>query len=281
MNAKCLGVFRERTNSPNRENDDALILKAVTEELTRLGTDTHLIEPENIDLVEPAEWDVVLPMCENYPVLKRIISWSDPPLMLNHPGSVLDCYRHRMVPLIQKFCPGLFPETEMRHMRDFPGKHPSFSDGRGAWIKRGDVHNQTTHDVQYVAKWENCPAVKLDFESREITSVVIQEHIPGDLVKFYGVGPMKWFDWFYHAPDKSAKHRFSVNELEKAAAAVAKAVRLEIYGGDAIITAEGRIYIIDINSWPSFARVREEAAVNIARYVCQRAQKKITQENRR
>ena len=40
---------------------------------------------------------------------------------------------------------------------------------------------------------------------------------------------------------------------------------VEVFGGDAIITPEGKIYIIDINSWPSFARVRAEAAVQIAR----------------
>jgi D-alanine-D-alanine ligase-like ATP-grasp enzyme len=48
------------------------------------------------------------------------------------------------------------------------------------------------------------------------------------------------------------------------AAAGAGALNLDIFGGDAIITPEGRIYLIDINSWPSFARVRTEAAVQIA-----------------
>ena len=38
-----------------------------------------------------------------------------------------------------------------------------------------------------------------------------------------------------------------------------------MFGGDAIVTPDGKIYIIDINSWPSFARVRAEASVQIAR----------------
>ena len=45
----------------------------------------------------------------------------------------------------------------------------------------------------------------------------------------------------------------------------AKAVKVEVFGGDAIVTPVGKIYIIDINSWPSFARVRAEASVQIAR----------------
>ena len=38
----------------------------------------------------------------------------------------------------------------------------------------------------------------------------------------------------------------------------AKAVKVEVFGGDAIVTPDGKIYIIDINSWPSFARVRAD-----------------------
>lgn len=277
MNVKCLGVFREITNSPNRENDDALILKAVTEELSRMGAETHLIEPENLDLINPQEWDVVLPMCENYPALVRIESWKNPPLMLNHPRTVLACYRSNMVPALAKSCPEIFPKTEMRRIKNVPGGLPGFFDSRGAWIKRGDVHNTCDHDVLYVKEWKDSAAVRDDFESREITSVVIQEHIPGDLIKFYGVGPHKWFDWFYHNPALAARYPFERKKLEDSAAMVAKTVGLEIYGGDAIVTPGGRIYVIDINSWPSFARVRNEARVHIARHVHERALTRITE----
>ena len=35
--------------------------------------------------------------------------------------------------------------------------------------------------------------------------------------------------------------------------------------GLSLVTPDGSIYLIDINSWPSFARVRPEASVQIAR----------------
>lgn len=279
MNIRCLGVFREITNSPNRESDDALILKAVTEKLTKLGAETHLIEPGSLDLVKPGDWDVILPMCENYPALVRLMqigAWKNPPLMLNHPKTVLGCYRNNMSPVLMNSCPEIFPRTEMRYIKDIPGKTPSFYGNSGApfqdtqsgvWIKRGDVHNTCDHDVVYLKNWQDAAAVRDDFESREITSVVIQEHIAGDLIKFYGVGPYKWFDWFYHNPRQVSGYRFELKQLEKCTAVVAKAVGLEIYGGDAIVTPEGRICVIDINSWPSFARVKNTACINIARYV--------------
>jgi hypothetical protein len=46
---------------------------------------------------------------------------------------------------------------------------------------------------------------------------------------------------------------------------LADVVSLDIYGGDAIIDKDGRIYIIDFNDWPSFSRCREDAAKAIAK----------------
>jgi D-alanine-D-alanine ligase-like ATP-grasp enzyme len=50
----------------------------------------------------------------------------------------------------------------------------------------------------------------------------------------------------------------------------AAALGLEVYGGDAIVTASGRIVLLDLNAWPSFALYREEAAERIAEYLTRR-----------
>ncbi|NLO90365.1 MAG: hypothetical protein GX410_00030 [Elusimicrobia bacterium] len=266
---KCLAVFRETTNSPNRENDDALILKAVTEELVKLNVYTSLIEPESLPFIDPADWDAVLPMCENPPALKTIGGWKKGPLVLNPISAVLNCYRVNMTPLMVN-CGDVHPRTELRPLTGIPGKPPAFWNGQGAWLKRGDVHNTCNHDVVYVGSWEESAAVKADFLTRNITSAVIQEHIPGDLIKFYGVGPMKWFHWFYHKPEAACNYKFDGKDLERSAAVIARAVGLEIYGGDAIVTPQGRIYVIDINSWPSFSRVRHDIKRHIASHVHER-----------
>ena len=100
---------------------------------------------------------------------------------------------------------------------------------------------------------------------REIKDLAIQRHTDGDLIKFYGVGPGQWFTWFYHDPASARRLPFELEDLAAQAELAAKTVKVEVFGGDAIITPSGEIYIIDINSWPSFARVRPEAAVQIAR----------------
>jgi hypothetical protein len=49
--------------------------------------------------------------------------------------------------------------------------------------------------------------------------------------------------------------------------AAASALGLEVYGGDAIASAGGRLVLIDLNAWPSFALYRDEAAPVIASYL--------------
>lgn len=268
---RCLAVFREITNSPNRENDDALILKAVCDELVKLGAKVYLIEPENIDDILPDKWDCIIPMCENPENLEKIKNIKA--VFVNSVESVYNCYRVNMFNLVMKNCPEIFPSTEIRPIDKFPGEKPSFMDGHGVWVKRGDVHNTCLHDVHYVKRWDDAINVKKDFETRNIKDVLIQKHISGDLIKFYGVGPRKWFSWFYHKPSVVKNYPFDEKLLEEYAAKMADAVGVEVYGGDAIVDENSNIYVIDINSWPSFARVRDKVKKPIAEHIYQKAKK--------
>ena len=47
----------------------------------------------------------------------------------------------------------------------------------------------------------------------------------------------------------------------------AKAIGIDIYGGDCIINRNGKISLIDLNDFPSFSAVREEAAKEIAGFI--------------
>lgn len=265
---KCLGILRELQNSPNRESDDALILKAVMEQLQLQRVDTALMAPEEFDTADLSRWDMVVPMCETYPRLMRLRSFcaSSCALVINPPEAVLGCYRLRMLEAFAKEPAINLPETETRAISG-SGRlaKPAFDGSRGYWVKRGDVHNTCANDVVFARGMDEVEDVRKDFERREISNLIIQRHIDGDLIKFYGVGPGQWFTWFYHDPQTARRLPFELEDLAVQAEAAARAVGLEIFGGDAIIPPEGPIHLIDINSWPSFARVRNEAAVQIAR----------------
>jgi hypothetical protein len=268
---RFLGIFREPLHSPNRESDDAKILQAVSDELARHGAYARVMDVEPaFKAMREERFDVVAPMCEAHPVLLKLLELSATTTFINPPQAVLKCYRTSMVHLLEDVQLASFPRTEIRPIHS-PLSMPAFANGHGMWIKRGDVHNTCDHDVVRVRTLDEMARVQSDFRSRGIERMVLQEHHDGDLIKFYGVGPGKWFTWFYHDPAKARKIPFAVERLDQQTAAAAAALGLEVFGGDAIVTPEGPIRIIDINSWPSFARVRAEAGVQIARHLMGRA----------
>jgi hypothetical protein len=118
------------------------------------------------------------------------------------------------------------------------------------------------------------------FARRGIPFVVAQDHVPGDLIKFYGVSNIglsveaNWFEWFYHRDKGMLGYAFEASALRRAAFGAAAALGLEIFGGDAIIQADGEPMIVDINAWPSYARYRESAAQAIADHLTERFQRR-------
>ena len=265
---RALGISRELQNSPNRESDDALILKAVMDQLSILKTECALMTPEEFDRSDVNGYDLIVPMCETYPRLMRLkkIEAETGVTVVNPADSVLGCYRTRMLDSFARTQGLSYPPTEVRRTTVEANKlPPSFDAGGGWWLKRGDVHNTCAYDVVFARDWSQAQSIRREFERREIKDMAIQRHTDGDLIKFYGVGPGQWFTWFYHDPSTARRLPFELEDLAAQAELAAAAVRIEIFGGDAIVTPEGKIFVIDINSWPSFARVRAEASVQIAR----------------
>ncbi|MBR1446917.1 MAG: hypothetical protein IJ586_07535, partial [Alloprevotella sp.] len=66
---------------------------------------------------------------------------------------------------------------------------------------------------------------------------------------------------------RAVGYEFDVKALQSIAATAARTIGFDIFGGDAVITAQGEIFIIDFNDWPSFSSCREEAAEAIAKHL--------------
>ena len=145
------------------------------------------------------------------------------------------------------------------------------------WLKRGDGCAQQKEDTCYVQNEQEAEALLKEFWLRGITSVVVNEHLKGDLIKFYGVSGTDFFYWFY--PSKCG-HRskfglevingeargiaFDAEALKAEADKAADMLNVPVYGGDCVVSEDGSIRIIDFNDWPSFAPCRDEAAFYIA-----------------
>ncbi|HYR46066.1 MAG TPA: hypothetical protein VER78_03585, partial [Thermoanaerobaculia bacterium] len=146
------------------------------------------------------------------------------------------------------------------------------------WIKRADVHATQAGDVSLAESPEQLAQRLSALRARGIARAVLQEHVPGDLIKFYGVREvqenvkLEWFQWFYHRDQQLSRHPFEVSELRDAVSLAAGTLGLDVFGGDAIATVAGRIVLIDLNAWPSFALYRAEAAGRIAAHLASRFQ---------
>jgi hypothetical protein len=273
MSSHCWGIFRERAHSPGRENDDTEILRLTGKHLEARGYQVDLKDPEDLSGLIGGRPRAIFLMCEREEVLAQLAAWEQDGIrIVNSPAAVLATYRERM---IAQFDEAGVPFVKSRLVAT-PGRHPG-SPTLPVWVKRGDVHNTQEGDVVF-AETETAVEDALGrFHARGIARAVLQPHVAGDLIKFYGVGPgggpdggPPWFRWFYHKDQTLAGHPLDPRQLRHLARRAAGALGLEIYGGDAIATADGGIVLLDVNAWPSFALYREEAASAIAAYLALR-----------
>ncbi len=271
-NSLCWGIFREAAHSPGRESDDAEILRLTGKHLEAKGLQVVLRTPEEVTGLPEAPPRFVFLMCERVEVLERlhVLEASGVP-HVNSTRSVLNTYRERM---LEAFAEANVPFIASRLV---PTSATAVPDAPPVWVKRADVHNTQEGDVVYAPAADAVAAALRGLAARGISRAVIQPHVPGDLVKFYGIGAgggahgaPPWFRWFYHKEQQLAGHRFDERRLARLVRSAASALGLEVYGGDAIVTPASEIVLLDVNAWPSFALYRDEAAPRIAEHLALR-----------
>ncbi|PYN07878.1 MAG: hypothetical protein DME02_10075 [Candidatus Rokuibacteriota bacterium] len=270
--ASCWGIFREREHSPGRESDDAEILKLTGKHLEGHGFEVTFKTAEEALGTRDVRPRGVFLMCERPPILDRL---RDLELLgvphVNGPNAILNTYRDRMI--------ALFSEANVPFIdsRVVATDAPVDVGALPVWIKRADVHNTQEGDVTLAPTRNAASDALATLAARGIPRAVIQPHVEGDLVKFYGVGTgagpaggPPWFRSFYHREQRVAGHPLDTAQLARTVRRAALALGLDVYGGDAIVTPAGEIVLLDVNAWPSFALYREEAAQRIAAHVALR-----------
>jgi hypothetical protein len=272
MGLTCVGVLREPSHSPGRVDDDAAIMGRVGEVLAERGFSVELVAA---DAVIEAPVANLFVMCERGNALDRLAAMEKQgSVVVNAPAAIRNTYRHRMV---QLFAQHRVP-APMSWIVAADANKPRPADC--AWVKRYDFHATQRDDVMYAASETGWRDALRRFAERGIPFVIAQEHVPGDLVKFYGVrngartNDANWFQWFYHRDKGMLGHSFDPARLSKAGLGAAAALGLEVFGGDAVIKANGEPMIIDLNAWPSYALYRDRAAQAIADCLTERFQRR-------
>lgn len=275
---KIAGVMRAGAYSPNHIGNDAAIFNAAADQLRKRGCDVKVYSEEQFQTSEITE-HVVLNMCREQDSIRKLMTLEEEGrLVINSGFGIENCTRERMTRIL--LGNGIsYPESLIVNTNE--DIRPALEKaGFGAcWIKRGDFHAMHKEDVSYCRHIEEAQDMLHEYFYRGIGRAVINRHLVGDLVKFYGVSGQPFFHWFYPFDEghskygyeavngKSQGYAFDEKQLCEMCQKASEIMDVKIYGGDCIIDAEGNISIIDFNDWPSFAPCRADGSVAIAKCV--------------
>lgn len=263
MSVRVLGIYREADFSPGKVEADAAILEAVLAELEGDGVRTAAVKPEALPEVPVLGFELVLAMCQGEHALGRLSELEAAgTLVVNSSRAIRNCYRDRMGETLARAGVPI-PRGAMVTARETVAVGGLAAAGLAppVYVKRGDFHALSPEDVRRAADLEELGAVLAGFAARGIERAYVQREVAGEALKFYGVGDGAYFAAL--ARDGGEPAEPFKERLRSAASAAAAALGLETWGGDAVV-GDSELRIIDFNDWPSYSRVRNQAAGAIA-----------------
>lgn len=272
------GVMRAGAFSPNHIGNDAAIFNAAAEELRKRGCIVNVYSEESFRESEISE-DIVLNMCREQSSIALLQKLEDEGrLVVNSGYGIENCTRERMTRiLLGNGIP--YPDSIIVDTNENIVAALEKEGFTSCWIKRGDFHAMHKEDVSYCRHPQEAQEVLHEYYYRGIKRAVINRHLVGDLIKFYGVSGQPFFYWFYPFDEGHSKYgheavngrsrglSFDEDYLKKICQEASDILDVKVYGGDCIVDPDGSIRIIDFNDWPSFAPCRQEAAPFIAKCV--------------
>jgi len=276
---KIAGIVRGNCYSPNHVGNDAAVFNETIRHLELAGYEVTTYTEEDVlnrEVLEP----VIFTMARSKEVVEKLKEYENRGAVVVNSGyGISNCTREQMTRLlVDNNIP--HPRSIITSTKDHHIAQRLKEEGMdNCWIKRGDFHAIHREDVTYVRHIGEAEGILSEYALRGIPNAVINEHLVGDLVKFYGVAGSDFFYWFYpfnmnHSKfgheqinGKATGIAFSVEDMHAICERSAQVLKVKIYGGDCIISPEGEIRIIDFNDWPSFAPCRDQAAPHIARCI--------------
>lgn len=271
-------IMRAGAYSPNHIGNDTAIFNAVAEHLRKRGCIVNVYSEEQLIAGNITE-DIIINMCREQKSIALLQQMEDAgKIVINSGYGIENCTRERMTRILMG---SNIPQPQSLMVNTNEMIIDSLEKGgfTQCWIKRGDFHAIHKEDVSFVRHPQEAQELLHEYFLRGIKRAVINKHIVGDLVKFYGVQGTPFFHWFYpydlgHSKygheeinGKSQGIEFDIERMKHICQDAADVLDVKIYGGDCIISPEGDIYIIDFNDWPSFAPCRDEAAPHIAKSI--------------
>jgi hypothetical protein len=259
---QVVAIYRSASYSPGRHrSNDSAIMDATTDRLAANGITVERLGEGDVEAgIVPAA-ELYLNMCQGAAASRQLLDIEAAGIpIINRASSVLGCHRHRLIATMQQAAIP-FPATAL--MGTAAGPHPEWSTASDLWVKRGDVHAQEAADVVRTTG-DQVGAVLAAFHTRGVQRVAIQQHVEGPVLKFYGVGDGSLFHAFREDGRPVDGDTVDLRVLRAVAVRAARAVGLQVFGGDAVVPHRTAPVLVDLNDWPSFAPIRDLAADAIA-----------------
>ena len=248
------GIMRAGAYSPNHIGNDAAIFNAAADHLRKRGCIVNIYSEEQFIADEVTE-PVIVNMCREMKSIHKLQELEQKgALVINSGFGIENCTRERMTRiLVGSNIP--YPESLIVNTDEGVTAALKKAGFTQCWIKRGDFHAMHKEDVSYVRHPEEAQEVLQEYFLRGIKRAVINRHLVGDLIKFYGVQGTPFFFWFYpfdlgHSKygheainGKSQGLEFDKEKLRAICQNASEVLDVKVYGGDCIISPEGDIRI--------------------------------------
>lgn len=249
-------IYRDERFSPGAVERDKVMLDKVAEHIAN-NTDNEIRIIHECDVVgiDAADYtgSTVVHMARSAEALAKLAEMQTfGARVLNPPAAIRNCSRAN-VERIMEANNLLTPKSLAELYADYANK--------GWWVKSNDTADSSPSHIQF---YETLPSELASFSSKNKNDILVQPHIEGLNIKFYGVKGTDFFKVREYLAD------VSFQELKCATNVLAEALSLDIYGGDAILTSNGKLTIIDFNDFPSFSSCRDEASAAIVKLLWQR-----------
>lgn len=288
---KIAGVKRNTKFSPNHIGNDGKIFNLVVESLVEMGYDVEEFTETEFVLGKVSAKHIFSMARDKTTINALKKAENNGAMIINSGYGIENCARENMTKLmLQHRLP--HPKSIILNVDEDPSEKLEKMHAPAYWIKRGDSHAIHREDVTYARNAAEVSSILQEFGLRGIPNAVINEHLVGDLVKFYGVAGTDFFYWFYpfdlsHSKfgleainGEAQEFKFSVDELKLACDKAGEVLNVQVYGGDCVVDKDGSFKIIDFNDWPSFAPCRDIAAPKIAECIHKKILENLNEEKK-
>lgn len=272
---RIAAILRAGVFSPNHIANDAAILHAVAAELRQRGCTVNVYSESEFRIADIHE-DVILAMCRDALTVEKIQKLEDEgKIVVNSGYGIENCVRRIMVRLLDDA--GIPQPESLVVPTDVEVRKKLAKAGFGAcWVKKGDAPLHHLEDICRCRHPEEAQEILHEFFFRHISEAVVCKDIEGEKIRFYGIASSRWFHCFmpFRAENKGVFDSDSSDSLfikvKEICMKAADRLRVDIFGGDMVVSPEGKCYIVNFDDWPSFAPIRKEAAKAIAKSVMTR-----------